>query len=257
MRTNRLLGLVLFAFSSIAFAAPIGNRLLSMVPAGVQIVTGIRIPLQGVAISRTNFVTRNNNVDFEDWASLAAADPHAQGEQAVEVAASSARGELKERLLLVDGAFDSEAILQAARRRSVGTASFAGVRVVIVAPFTRDDPTAVGLRWLAFPDERTAVFGTPLLVQQALLRHQQHTPVEPTLTAHLQQLRAGAREWGVLDVPAALLRRHLPGIAHTPALLEAMNQPGDLILGVHPDEPSSIVVLGHADPSEDLASVSR
>ena len=245
-----------FSLVSAAHAAPPGTRLLALVPKDAQIVTGVKIPHSGETSTSIALVTHDNNIDFSDWLALVSVDPRARGNEAVEVASSSPRGELKERLLLVDGLFDRDHIAKAALQRGAGTAEYAHVPVLILAPLARDRDLGVGVRWMAFPDDRTALFGTPLLVQKALDRRLRHAPVEEALSGRLRQLHAGAEDWGFVAMPAEVFRRNLKNMGAASGILQAIAGSGETVIGVRNSSPATITALTPSthNPAAETAS---
>lgn len=226
-----LIGLALWLLPLAATAAPIGSRLLPMVPEGVQVVSGMKVTSAAESRPQLPLVTHNNNVDFEDWVAMVSVDPQLSGRDLVEAASSSPRGELAERLLLVDGSFDAEHIFRAALKDGASTAEFAGVPVIIILPFPRDGGANVGVRWLAIPDTRTALFGTPLLVQRALNRRAAHAEASATLRAHLKELRPGAEDWGLIEMPSNLFERHIGNAFYPAEVIQALTRSDDVVMG--------------------------
>lgn len=232
MKTNSLLLALTFSLLSVtANASTADSRLLAMVPEDAQIVSGMKLTPATQGWKQLPLVVHNNNVDFEDWLALVGVDPQLSGRQVVEVAASSPRGELAERLLLVEGTFAPARIDRATLEGGASAAEFAGVRVIIVLPFARDTPADVGVRWLAFPDDQTALFGTPLLVQQALTRRAAHAGTNAALLAHLAELRADVDEWNVVTLPPGAFERHLGERSYAAAAIRSLISPDDLVIG--------------------------
>jgi hypothetical protein len=104
-------------------------------------------------------VTHNNNLDFADWVALAGVDTNRKVDELIEVAASSIQGELKERLLLVQGLFDRERIFHAAEQNNATQTRYEGEPVLLVKPFSREQQEMTSMRWMAIIDNRTAIFG--------------------------------------------------------------------------------------------------
>src|SRR5581483_12308220 len=127
MKTSqRLIGLVLSLLPVAAVAAPVGSSLLPMVPEDAQIVSGMKVTSEAESRPQLSLVTHNNNVDFADWLAIVSVDPQLCGRDLVEVVSSSPRGELTERLLLVEGSFDAQHIFRAAREAGASAREFAG-----------------------------------------------------------------------------------------------------------------------------------
>lgn len=253
-----LIAFTLFLVPLASNASPAADRLLAMVPENAQIVSGMKLTLAAEAKPQLSVVVHNNNVDFNDWLALVSVDPEVSGRNIVEVAASSPRGELAERLLLVDGTFDARHIERAAIEAGASAVEFAGIRVLIVLPFAREGDDRVGVRWLAVPDDRTALFGTPLLVQEALTRRATHAQTNAALVAHLGELRPGADDWSIVTMPPDVFKRHLGNACYAAEAIQALTQPYELVMGFvygHKTTTINFVALTKGDLSEkDLVS---
>jgi hypothetical protein len=232
MKTKFLVFALALSLGSIAaWASPAESRLLPMVPEDAQIVSGMKLTLESEARDRQSLVVHNNNLDFNDWLALVSVDPQVSGRELLQAAASSPRGELAERLLLVDGTFDAEHIYRAAMVGGASEAQFAGVRVIIVLPFAREKSARLGVRWLAIPDDRTALFGTPLLVQEALHRRAAHAETNAVLAGHLKELPAGVDDWTVVAMPPEMFERHLGNTSYAAEAIQALTRSDDLVMG--------------------------
>lgn len=233
MKTSRaLIALTLSLLPLGAMAAPVGSSLLAMVPEDAQIVSGLKVTSEAESRSHLSLVTHNNNVDFGDWVSMVSVDPQLCGRELVEAASSSPRGELTERLLLADGCFDAKHIFRAALEAGATSAEFAGVPVLIVLPSPRDEGKNVGVRWLAIPDDRTALFGTPLLMQRALSRRAAHAQIDAGLAAHLKEIRPGADDWTLFVMPPQLFERHMGNTLHAAEAIQVLTGSDDLVMGI-------------------------
>jgi hypothetical protein len=198
MKTKFLVFALALSLGSIAaWASPAESRLLPMVPEDAQIVSGMKLTLESEARDRQSLVVHNNNLDFNDWLALVSVDPQVSGRELLQAAASSPRGELAERLLLVDGTFDAR----------------------------------LGVRWLAIPDDRTALFGTPLLVQEALHRRAAHAETNAVLAGHLKELRSGVDDWTVVAMPPEMFERHLGNTSYAAEAIQALTRSDDLVMG--------------------------
>jgi hypothetical protein len=101
-------GLTTATLAAQAFAAHLDNSLLSLVPAGAEIVAGIQDPHSPNSRGRLLLVTHNNNLDLSDWLALTGVDSHRGVDELVEVATSSAQGELTGHLLLIGELFNRQ-----------------------------------------------------------------------------------------------------------------------------------------------------
>ena len=149
-------------------ASPVNGKLLSLVPPGCAIVAGFENGHGPHAGGRLLLTTPNNRFDLDDWLGLAGVDTERRYDEVIEAAAWNARGELNEHLLLVAGRFDRERIFRAARQNGALTSPDTGETVLVIRPFQREQKQMPDVRWLAILDNRTALLGTPVLVQEAL-----------------------------------------------------------------------------------------
>jgi hypothetical protein len=151
----------------------------------------------------------------------------------IEVAMPSAQGDLGDHLLLARGSFDGRHILQAAENNGGTASSYAGVKVVVVKPFAREQKEMIDTRWLAMVDDNTTIFGTPTMVKNALDRYRSSAAADGALVKRLQELTPDVNCWSVLMMPGAVLARHLrPGMLDESgdALLRRVS---DVTVGVH------------------------
>jgi hypothetical protein len=190
-------------------SSPAENRLLRLVPANAAIVAGIEDPHHGDQSGRLLIVTHSNNVDLQDWRTLAGVDDRQEVDRLIEVALSSPRGELSEHLLLVQGSFNGRIILDSAERNGGVPSSYRGVRVVILTPFARERQEMPDTRWLAIAGDGTVIFGTPAPVKSALERYVARSGADSQLIQRLRELKPDVNCWSMLTMPGAVLTSHL------------------------------------------------
>ena len=190
-------------------SSPAEDRLLRLVPANAAIVAGIEDPHHGDESGRLLIVTHNNNVDLRDWITLVSVDDRQQVDRLIEVAMPSAHGDLGEHLLLARGSFNGRHVLEAAEDNGGVASSYAGVKVVIVKPFAREQKEMTDTRWLAIVDDNTAIFGTPEMVKSAVDRYTASAATDGALMKRLQALKPDVNCWSVLSMPGAVLAHHL------------------------------------------------
>ncbi len=179
-------------------ASPVNSKLLPLVPPGCAIVAGFENGHGPHAGGRLLLTTPNNRFDLDDWLGLAGVDTERRYDEVVEVAAWDAKGELNEHLLLVAGRFDRERIFRAARQNGALTSPDTGETVLVIRPFQREQRQMPDVRWLAILDNRTALLGTPNLVEEALRRSAAHADADPALMQRLKLLRHDVSSWNVL-----------------------------------------------------------
>jgi hypothetical protein len=214
-------------------SSPAEDRLLWLVPANAAIVAGIQDPHHGDQSGRLLIVTNNNNVDVNDWISLAGVDGRQEVDRLIAVAMASPRGDLAEHLLLARGSFEGGRILNQAERNGGGRREYRGVRIVEVEPFQREEKEMTDTRWLTVLDDNTAIFGTPTIVKSALDRYLSSSVADAALVKQLMTLRPDVNCWSILAMPGAVLARHLRAgvVDETGAML--LRRISNVAVGMH------------------------
>jgi hypothetical protein len=213
-------------------ASPMNGKLLALVPPGCAIVAGFENGHGPHAGGRLLLTTSNNRFDLDDWLGLAGVDTERRYDEVIEVAAWNAKGELNEHLLLVAGRFDRERIFRAARQNGALTSPDAGETVLVIRPFQREQRQMPDARWLAILDNRTALLGTPMLVQEALQRYAAHADADPALIQQLKLLRHDISSWNVLASRQSSSRN--ASLAKPHSAWERLLEDADvLIVGAH------------------------
>src|SRR5690242_2437852 len=214
LRNGSVLVAVLALISMHAWGStPAEDPLLRLVPAHVQLVAGIEDPHHEDQSDRLFLVTHNDSVDLRDWIALAGVDDRQHVDKLVEVAASSPRGELSEHLLMARGSFDGWRILETARENGNVAIRYDGVRVLEVKPFPREAKEMQETRWLAIPDDSTAIFGSPMMVKNALDRYTTHAEIDSELAREAGRLQRDVNCWSILAMPGQMIAKHtLPGL---------------------------------------------
>lgn len=88
-------------------------------------------------------------------------------------------------------------------------------------------------RWMVILDDRTTIFGSPILVRQALDRYLSRLGPDPLLLKRLGQLHADVNCWDVLVMSAPMLTRHVaPGQGHAP-WTHVLDGADELTVGIH------------------------
>lgn len=192
------LALLLISTISVS-ASPLNCKLLSLVPPGSGIVAGFENYSDPHRHGQLLLSTHSNRVDLGDWLAISGADSKRALEEGIEVASSPAGGMLPtEHLLLVVGQFDKERIYTSAEQNGAKRSEYDGETVMLIQPFTREKGEMQDVRWLIILENRIGIFGTPLLVQQALRRYQTHADVDRPLRERLSQLPHDVSSWNVL-----------------------------------------------------------
>ncbi len=190
-------------FAASGFASPVNFKLLSLVPAGAQIVAGFQNPRDpGVPAGRVLLTTHNNRLDLDDWIALAGVDTTKVFDEVIEVAMSSDAVELKEHLLLVAGHFDRARIFQSAEQNGASHVSYLGETALLIKPYAREQGDMMDTRWLIILSDQTGIFGTAAMVQLALQRYDGHYLPDPALAERLARLRSDITSWNVILPPS-------------------------------------------------------
>jgi len=191
----------LISHSVPAFGFSSNARLLQLVPPGSQIVAAMLTPTIPGEVRSFLLVTRNNEIDHDDFFALTGGDPSRSIREFVFVASAGADGTPTEHSLLVSGHFDRETIFRLANDASATRKSYRGVAVLAVEPFAREAQSFRELRWLAIPDEGIAIFGSVASVERELDRWIGNTPTDPELLARLNRLDPRDETWCLLPAP--------------------------------------------------------
>jgi hypothetical protein len=173
----------------------------------------------------------------------------------IEVAASSGQGELKERLLLVEGLFDGQRIFHAAEQNDATQTNYKGEPILLVKPFSRERQVMTSVRWMAIIGNQTALFGTPLLVREALDRHAAHATADLRLTEHLLQLRPDVNSWDVLAMSSEMLARHLAPEELHAQWASLLDDADELTLGIHYGSRARIDFTAHTIRERQISEV--
>jgi hypothetical protein len=117
-----------------AWAVSPDPKLLSLVPPEAQIVAGMQAPVGGDQPASFLLITRNNNLDLEDFFALSGADSTRVMRQVIFLAAGDTGGTLTEHSLLVSGHFDEAKIFRSAKDGGALSLKYRGIRVLEVQP---------------------------------------------------------------------------------------------------------------------------
>jgi hypothetical protein len=215
-----------------AIASPVSGQLLPLVPPGCAIVAGFENGHGPHAGGRLLLTTPNNQLDLDDWLALAGVDTGRRYDEVIEAAAPNSTGQLTEHLLLVAGRFDRERIFRAAQQNGAQTSQSEGETVLLVKPFPREQRLITETRWLAIVNNRTALLGSPLLVQQALRRLVTHAEADSVLIERLTPFRPDITSWNLIVSMQTLLPNFKPASPHSvwAHLLEGADV---LLVGAH------------------------
>jgi len=219
-------------FAASGLASPVSGKLLALVPPGCAIVAGFdngHAPHTG---GRLLLTTPNNQFDLDDWLALAGVDTGRRYDEVIEAAALNSRGDLAEHLLMVAGRFDRELIFRAAQHNGAQASRDQGETILVLKPFPREQKQMTDTRWLAILDNRTALLGTPRLVQKSLERYAAHAEADSTLMQRLRLLRSDITSWNVLESLQSPARN--PNMAKPHSVWAHLLEDADMLLvGAH------------------------
>lgn len=209
----------------------VDHELLSMVPGGTQVISGLR-PGQPTSFL---VMTRNNTADLTDFQSLTGADASRVIGQVVLIATSGPAGLLTEHALLANGHYDSHNIFKSALANGAARSQYLGLPVLVVSPMLRNRDVAPDVRWLIVIDNRIAVFGTIPSAQETLRRYLDRTSPDARLLWNLANLRSEDQSWSIVAVPSVraleMVRRSLAPL--DASLGDSFHAGNGLVLGIH------------------------
>lgn len=199
MNECRKLQILIFSFvlGGTAYASP-DRRLISLVPEGAQLVTGISASsFQG---QPNNFIliTGRNRMDLNDFYALTGSDDTRQIHQALFVALSRETTLLNEHSLLVSGHFDKQHVYESAIGSGAKVTGYRGIEIAEIPPFSRERKKVNEVRWLAILDSSLLVFGSIALAQLELDRFLAHSHADQSLLRRFDHLRSHDQTWCVL-----------------------------------------------------------
>jgi hypothetical protein len=226
---RRALALLPILCAAIASAAPPDPRLLSLVPGSPQLIAGISSSSRE---SHFLLMTRNNEVDFQDFLALSGVDDARLIHQVILVAAIAVSGR-PEHSLLASGHFDQARIFTAAVQNGAGVDEYRGIQLLVLQPFARERAELKDVRSLAILGSDVVLFGSPASVQEEMDRYIARNAPDPSLTQRLAHLHGDDETWCVVenfvhnsDIHGAL------GLLDT--TLASLTDDGDVVLfGIH------------------------
>jgi hypothetical protein len=185
----------------ICSAAPVDQKLLSLIPPAAQIVARISAPTNASDTSNFLIITHNNRRDLGDFFALSGADSTRSIHEVILAAAENA-GQLSEHSLLASGNFDRERIYRSAMDNGSSIAHYRALSVLVVQAFVRERSEFSEVRWLAIPEPDVLLFGSIVSVQQELDRYLIRASIDPRLAARLSRLRRDDATWCLLSLSA-------------------------------------------------------
>ena len=191
----------LLVHSAAAFGFAPDPRLLQLVPPESKVVAGVRSSPTPGQLTGMLLVTRNNEIDRDDFLALTGGDLSLRINEAVFLAAGGPDGHLIEHSVLVSGHFDRDAIFRLGSGGGATRQNYRGIAVLAVQPFAREAGSMRVLRWLAIPDQSVAILGTVASVQRELDRWIANSPPDPELLERLSRLDARDETWCLLPAP--------------------------------------------------------
>lgn len=216
-----LIELVLLG-STTARGLPVDLPLLSLVPAGTQILAGIGPSEKPQRLARFFLFTVANTIDYEDFISLAGADPSLQIDELIFTASAGSSPANAEHSVIVSGRLQHVRIYRTSGNSS-GALDYRGVVVLPVRPFDRERAYFQQDRLLAVLSPTLAIFGTKATVQEEIDRFLDRSAPDPKIAQSLGLLNSRYDSWYLVRSPMrrAEFARILNGLS--PALSEFGN----------------------------------
>jgi hypothetical protein len=220
------------ALTASAIASPVSSKLVPLVPPGCAIVAGFENGHGPHTGGRLLLTTPNNQLDLDDWLALAGVDTGRRYDEVIEAAAPDSTGQLTKHLLLVAGRFDRDRIFRAAQQNGAQTSQSEGETVLLVKPFPREQRMMTETRWLAIVNNRTALLGSPMLVQRALQLYMTHAEADSALIERLTPFRPDITSWNVIVSMQKLLPNFKPARPHS-VWAHLLDDADVLLVGAH------------------------
>ena len=215
-----LAGIVPFIAIATGVAVPLDQKLLSLVPPGVELVTGIASLKSPVPRGIVFLSTRYTRLDYNDFFALTGVDSSRRISQ---VLLTDSPSRLDRHGLLAIGNFDQARIYKSATDGGAHLIDYRGFPVVRIEPFAREKAVSDQDRWLAILGTKILLFGAFDMVHQAIDRYLNGSTPDPALAHRIARLRHADATWSVLSSPdqCAVIRASLaaldPRLASLPA----------------------------------------
>jgi len=186
--------------SALAHNLPADIRLLSLVPPESQIVADI-VPTpktrhQGTVV----LFTLANRIDYEDFLSIAAADPMLQVNRLIFTASEVSSAGKAEHGVIVSGSLQSDRIYKSLGYPS-GAHDYRGVAVLLVPPLRREGAYFQQERLLAIIGPHLAIFGTPSTVREEIDRFVNATEADRFVVQRVTLLNSEGDSWYLVRSP--------------------------------------------------------
>jgi hypothetical protein len=197
-----LLPFLLYALGASSFAAVRTDpRLLSLVPAGSQLVAGMHQVGPDRQTASLLLLTDGNCLDFADFFAITGSDAARLVRLVIFTASARHDGEPPEHSLIASGRFDQERIFRSAKGGSNKT-EYRGVPALVVSPFDRERDRLSEERWFVILGLHLALFGTVASITQEIDRYLDGTPPDSTILQRLARLRDQDDSWCLIAAPA-------------------------------------------------------
>jgi hypothetical protein len=175
-------------------------RLLSLIPPGSQLVSGMRALKPDRQALSLLILTPGNSADLADFFAITGADPSGKIHQVIFTASPGHNGTPPEHSLLASGHFDQYRIYQSAKGNST-TSEYRGISVLVISPFDRERDRLTEDRLLAIIDQHLAIFGSARTVRQEVERYLEGIPPDSTILQRLKDLRDDYDSWCLISAP--------------------------------------------------------
>ena len=212
---------------AVAHGSPADLKMLSLVPPGSEIVAGIAPTATTRHHGSFVLFTLANRIDYEDFLSLASADPFFQIDRLVFTASAGPSAATAEHSIIVSGRLQPEFIYKSVKYSSTSL-DYRGVVVSVVRPLGRERSYFRQDRLFAVIDRNLAIFGTPLTVKEEIDRLLDGTGANHVIVQKVELLNAADDSWYLVRSPIRcaeftdVLKKLDPGLSEAAGLDEML-----------------------------------
>ena len=230
--SRKTYALVIFLLATMAlfFGATLclaQSDLIAFIPPDAPVIAGLHRMPADRSKDALWLSTRNNLDDLKQFVTLSNNDLDRRLDQVIIADWASSGGSLGSHLAVVKGRFNL-ASMTATMAHPVKL-SYAGVPVIEIDMRNSSEP---GPRWLAVPERRIALFGTPAAVRYALDRFRSGAAADARLIERLKNASARDSAWSSisLDAEPQQSRFDVGSVANT--LLPCLGRMREVDLGI-------------------------
>lgn len=223
------------------------THMLSLVPPDSEIVAGIASKPATTRARAFVLFTLANRIDYEDFLSLAAADPSLRIDQLLFTAAAGSSGQTAEHSMIVSGRVRPERIYSAVRSFS-SVQEYRGIAILSVRPFERERAYIKQDRLLVTLGSGLAILGTPSTVREEIDRFLDGTEADSFIIQKVKLLNSANDDWYLFRSPARRAEFARVVMDLDPALSEVGDAEG-LLFGLRFGKQVEVEYVTRADSS--------